>query len=256
MELRSTKVVLLLIAVSHLGVVPLFALSDSSYFSAVLNASYKEMDKGKQLQIWRHIAGFGIYGKGAEINPAEGNIYYLHENDWCRPVHAQIPRRMEPWIALIERGNCEFVKKILNAKAANASAVIIFDNDSGAHSLHGSAMNCHGVGHIVAVSISRKLGLQLVSLYKDYLIYMHISIGRYYSGPSNKGWEAGKTSVLFVLVSFILLMCISLAWLVFYYVQRFRYFYARDKKEVSGIEDSCTGIFRRLPYTYYCCSFG
>ena len=32
-----------------------------------------------------------------------------------------------------------------------------------------------------------------------------------------------KTSVLFVSVSFIVLMLISLAWLVFYYIQRFRY---------------------------------
>ena len=31
-----------------------------------------------------------------------------------------------------------------------------------------------------------------------------------------------KTSVLFVSVSFIVLMLISLAWLVFYYIQRFR----------------------------------
>lgn len=37
-----------------------------------------------------------------------------------------------------------------------------------------------------------------------------------------------RTSVLFVSVSFILLMLISLAWLVFYYVQRFRYVHAKD----------------------------
>uniref|UniRef100_A0A914W605 RING-type domain-containing protein n=1 Tax=Plectus sambesii TaxID=2011161 RepID=A0A914W605_9BILA len=38
-----------------------------------------------------------------------------------------------------------------------------------------------------------------------------------------------KTSVLFVSVSFIILMVISLAWLVFYYVQRFRYAHAKDR---------------------------
>ncbi|XP_042215719.1 protein goliath-like [Homarus americanus] len=37
------------------------------------------------------------------------------------------------------------------------------------------------------------------------------------------------TSVLFVSVSFIILMVISLAWLLFYYIQRFRYIHAKDR---------------------------
>ena len=40
-----------------------------------------------------------------------------------------------------------------------------------------------------------------------------------------------RTSVLFVSVSFIILMLISLAWLIFYYVQRFRYIHAKDQLE-------------------------
>jgi flagellar biogenesis protein FliO len=36
-----------------------------------------------------------------------------------------------------------------------------------------------------------------------------------------------RTSVLFVSISFIVLMIISLAWLVFYYIQRFRYAHAK-----------------------------
>lgn len=38
-----------------------------------------------------------------------------------------------------------------------------------------------------------------------------------------------RSSVLFVAVSFILLMVISLAWLVFYYVQRFRYLHSKER---------------------------
>ncbi|KAE9531321.1 hypothetical protein AGLY_010527, partial [Aphis glycines] len=38
-----------------------------------------------------------------------------------------------------------------------------------------------------------------------------------------------RTSVLFVSISFIVLMVISLAWLVFYYIQRFRYIHAKDQ---------------------------
>ena len=45
-----------------------------------------------------------------------------------------------------------------------------------------------------------------------------------------------KTSVLFVSVSFIILMVISLAWLVFYYVQRFRYAHAKDRLAVRQVD--------------------
>lgn len=47
----------------------------------------------------------------------------------------------------------------------------------------------------------------------------------------NYDFNEKRTSVLFVSVSFIVLMLISLAWLIFYYVQRFRYIHAKDKME-------------------------
>lgn len=42
-----------------------------------------------------------------------------------------------------------------------------------------------------------------------------------------------STSVLFVSITFIVLMIISLAWLVFYYIQRLRNIHAKDKLSVS-----------------------
>ena len=44
-----------------------------------------------------------------------------------------------------------------------------------------------------------------------------------------------RTSVLFLSISFIVLMIISLAWLAFYYVQRFRYVHAKDRLSVSNL---------------------
>ncbi|KAL1129590.1 hypothetical protein AAG570_012535 [Ranatra chinensis] len=41
--------------------------------------------------------------------------------------------------------------------------------------------------------------------------------------------NVNRTSVLFVSISFVILMVISLAWLVFYYIQRFRYLHAKDR---------------------------
>uniref|UniRef100_A0A1I8B481 RING-type domain-containing protein n=1 Tax=Meloidogyne hapla TaxID=6305 RepID=A0A1I8B481_MELHA len=49
-------------------------------------------------------------------------------------------------------------------------------------------------------------------------------------GNDNESLKSfSKTSVLFVSISFIILIVISLAWLVFYYVQRFRYAHAKDR---------------------------
>ena len=42
-----------------------------------------------------------------------------------------------------------------------------------------------------------------------------------------------RTSVLFLSISFIVLMVVALAWLTFYYVQRFRYVHNKDRLSVS-----------------------
>ena len=42
-----------------------------------------------------------------------------------------------------------------------------------------------------------------------------------------------RTSVLFLSISFIVLMVVALAWLSFYYVQRFRYVHNKDRLSVS-----------------------
>jgi len=60
-------------------------------------------------------------------------------------------------------------------------------------------------------------------------VMMHLSVGAvnamHYS-------TINKTSMLFLSISFIVLMIISLAWLVFYYVQRSRYTYAKQRLSV------------------------
>ncbi|TNN25818.1 RING finger protein 150 [Liparis tanakae] len=50
-------------------------------------------------------------------------------------------------------------------------------------------------------------------------------------GTRNLQKYVSRTSVVFVSISFIVLMIISLAWLVFYYIQRFRYANARDRNQ-------------------------
>lgn len=60
-------------------------------------------------------------------------------------------------------------------------------------------------------------------------VFMHILIGRHHTAYYS---TINKTSMLFLSISFIVLMIISLAWLIFYYVQRSRYTYAKQRLSV------------------------
>lgn len=89
------------------------------------------------------------------------------------------------------------------------------------------------VDDVVSIFINKQSGEHIVSLVDNGTrVLMHIAVGQrrpaVYSNIS-------RTSVLFVSISFIVLMVISLAWLVFYYVQRFRYTHTKDKLMVCYI---------------------
>uniref|UniRef100_A0A452SIK8 Ring finger protein 150 n=1 Tax=Ursus americanus TaxID=9643 RepID=A0A452SIK8_URSAM len=77
-------------------------------------------------------------------------------------------------------------------------------------------------------------GKEIVSLLeRNITVTMYITIG-----TRNLQKYVSRTSVVFVSISFIVLMIISLAWLVFYYIQRFRYANARDRNQVSSKNSS------------------
>ncbi|MEQ2222677.1 hypothetical protein ILYODFUR_028791, partial [Ilyodon furcidens] len=82
-------------------------------------------------------------------------------------------------------------------------------------------------GDIVAIMIPEPKGREIVTLLeRRFVVVMHISVG-----TRNLQKYVSRTSVVFVSISFIVLMIISLAWLVFYYIQRFRYANARDRNQ-------------------------
>ncbi|KAK3518574.1 hypothetical protein QTP70_004097 [Hemibagrus guttatus] len=82
-------------------------------------------------------------------------------------------------------------------------------------------------GDVVAIMIPEHKGRELVLLLeRNVTVNMHITIG-----TRNLQKYVSRTSVVFVSISFIVLMIISLGWLVFYYIQRFRYANARDRNQ-------------------------
>ncbi|KAK6637141.1 hypothetical protein RUM44_007555 [Polyplax serrata] len=70
-------------------------------------------------------------------------------------------------------------------------------------------------------------GEQLAKLIDDgSKIMVHITAATHCTRPKP---HVNRTSVLFVSISFVVLMLTSIAWLAFYYVQRFRYLHAKDR---------------------------
>ena len=158
------------------------------------------------------------YGSSSSHNKVEG--YLINAAQGCNEFN--FPTKKRPWIALIQRGSCYFTTKIQNAENYNASGVIVYGapND-------GFKMNHENNPEFVAVSITYDIGSKILLEMNNSSVYVKIVFER-----TVQGRKMNTISVLFVSVSFIVLMVISLAWLVFYYVQRFRFLYARDKTEV------------------------
>ncbi|KAI4557175.1 hypothetical protein MJT46_013854 [Ovis ammon polii x Ovis aries] len=213
----------------------------------------------------------GRYGEHSPKQDARGEVVMAssaHDRLACDPnTKFAAPAHGKNWIALIPKGNCTYRDKIRNAFLQNASAVVIFNvgsntnetitmphavtihSDFGAvneavktsatkaanrfpywiycgsdSSIQGST---RGVEDIVAIMIPEPKGKEIVSLLeRNITVTMYITIG-----TRNLQKYVSRTSVVFVSISFIVLMIISLAWLVFYYIQRFRYANARDRNQ-------------------------
>ncbi|KPI98196.1 Protein goliath [Papilio xuthus] len=139
------------------------------------------------------------------------------------------PLPTEPWVAVIKRGNCNFEIKVNNAWRANATAVLIY-NDRDAPDLEKMKLSTDNGRNISAVFTYKWKGEEITRLADNGTrVMVAIIKGRQ---TITRITGVNKTSVLFVSISFIVLMVISLAWLVFYYIQRFRYIHAKDRLSV------------------------
>lgn len=176
----------------------------------------------------------GKYGETL-VGPASGVLVHVRSLNTGDPSGCSLPLTTlgtsdgklpsEPWIALIKRGQCDFAVKVLNAIRSNASAVLVY-NDRDASSLDKMSIPPE-LRNISAVFTYKKKGESLAALVDGgFRVMTYITVGSHCPKQSN---NINKTSVLFVSISFIVLMIISLAWLVFYYVQRFRYIHAKDR---------------------------
>lgn len=187
------------------------------YTQALLNLKYSIGGKSKEK------SENGKYAQDSLKSTAEGVLFYSNKIDWCdknsalkNDIIKQIPKG--EWIALIPKylsiikDNCSISSKIFTASKLNASAVIFYNDKPGEIPV----IEINSKSRIITVIIDKDSGNELIKLYEEESngneINCVINVGTHYV---DRRWKVSRTSVLFVLVSFILLMCISLAWLVF-----------------------------------------
>ncbi|CAK6435414.1 unnamed protein product [Pipistrellus nathusii] len=126
-------------------------------------------------------------------------------------------RAAAPWVALVARGGCAFKDQVLAAARSNASAVVIY-NEERHGNLTGPLAHA-GTGNIVVIMVSYSKGKEILDLVqKEIQVKMTIRVGTRHVQEFISG-----QSVVFVAIAFITMMIISLAWLIFYYIQRFLY---------------------------------
>lgn len=205
----------------------------NSFTSAYVNVTYKDGDSTWK---WERTE-VGRYG-GGYVGPAIGVVVHVsadndpNDHSGCRlPFRSsrsdrQLPKPGEPWIALIKRGHCNFESKVDNAFKSKAAGVLVY-NDRDSMDLDKMKLSNDNDRNISAVFTYKWKGEEIAKLTEnDSRVLVHMTIASRTTSPSA---TINRTSVLFVSVTFIVLMIISLAWLVFYYVQRFRYIHAKDR---------------------------
>uniref|UniRef100_A0A182V8R7 RING-type domain-containing protein n=1 Tax=Anopheles merus TaxID=30066 RepID=A0A182V8R7_ANOME len=188
-----------------------------------------------------HLIEFGSesakYGEGRVLNRS-GLLVHISNSanhsdhtgcskQWSGTLGGTIPERDAPWIALVRRGSCNFEDKVKHAYERGAAGIIIY-NDKNDTKLEKMKIN-DKERNITAVFTTNAMGRELIEILEVHrsVVQMRIIEGsRQFRNLGN----INRTSVLFVSISFIVLMIISLVWLVFYYVQRFRYLQTKDKQ--------------------------
>ncbi|XP_056345780.1 RING finger protein 150 [Oenanthe melanoleuca] len=213
----------------HLLCLDFTVAEKEEWYTAFVNITYADPAAGGA-ELRSEKSECGRYGEQSPKQDARGLVALSAlpaERDACEPgTRFNTPAPGKSWVALIPRGNCTYKDKIRHAAAQNASAVVIYNLGS-SNANETITMPHAGLEDVVAIMIPEPKGKEIVSLLeRNITVMMYITIG-----TRNLQKYVSRTSVVFVSISFIVLMIISLAWLVFYYIQRFRYANARDRNQ-------------------------
>lgn len=236
----------------------LLEISDSSRFItlAFLNVSWfdGEVARYKEDEHERSKYGMGrvmdIQGQLVYITDSENDTDHSACNSSLRDSFGRSLSRYHgvAWIALIKRGGCDFEKKILHVYRERAIGAIIYNNNSGSELNYMKITNKELLeGNITSVFTPMYKGHQLVDIIKNFgennPIMVSIRQGMRFDKKSSLNH---RSSVLFVTISFIIVMVISMLWLIVYYYQRFRYLQTKENEQKMDTNKAKEAL-RKIP---------
>ncbi|KAH0624602.1 hypothetical protein JD844_032251, partial [Phrynosoma platyrhinos] len=121
------------------------------------------------------------------------------------------------WIALVALGGCSLKEKVANAARKRAAAVVVYNQPRFGNSTF--TMPHFGTGNTVVIMVGYPKGMEILEpVRRGIPVKMTIGVGKQHIQEYISG-----QSVVFVAIAFITMMIISLAWLIFFYIQRFLY---------------------------------
>ncbi|XP_036127141.1 E3 ubiquitin-protein ligase RNF128 isoform X2 [Molossus molossus] len=180
----------------------------------------------------------GVYGLASPVANAMGVVGIPKNNNYqACDYDTEFTNTEKPWIALIERGNCTFSKKIQIAGRRNADAVVIYNiPETGNQTIQ---MANFGAGDIVAIMIGNLKGTKILqSIQRGIQVTMVIEVGKKH-GP----WM-NHDSIFLVSVSFFIITAATVGYFIFYSARRLRNARAQNRKQRQLKADAKKAIGR------------
>ncbi|XP_077163845.1 E3 ubiquitin-protein ligase RNF128 isoform X2 [Paroedura picta] len=180
----------------------------------------------------------GLYGLHSPAADARGLVVIANSTNLkaCTGDTEFVASR-SPWVALIERGNCTFTKKINRAAEQGAEAVVIYN--SRLQGNHPVSMAHPGTGDTVAIMISNLKGREILNRIKEgFQVTMVIEVGKKHGSWMN------SYSIFFVSVSFFIVTAATVGYFIFYSARRLRLSRAQNRRQRQLKADAKKAIGR------------
>ncbi|NXU83120.1 RN128 ligase, partial [Xiphorhynchus elegans] len=156
----------------------------------------------------------GLYGFHSPRLSAQGLVGIpIADNHYACDRKTEFTVTGEPWIALIERGRCNFTEKIQVAARRGATAAVIYNSpDKGNQPL---VMLHRGAEKIVAIMIGNLKGMEILHRIKSGMrVTMVIEVGK------KRSFSMNIFTILFISVSFFVVAAATLGCYVSYSARR------------------------------------
>uniref|UniRef100_A0A8C0XM83 RING-type domain-containing protein n=1 Tax=Castor canadensis TaxID=51338 RepID=A0A8C0XM83_CASCN len=195
--------------------------ASQEYYTALINVTVQEPGRGAPLTFRIDRGRYGLDSPKAEVRgqvlaplPIHGGEGRLLDHLAGFLKHGSfVPPNIKQWIALLQRGTVHLKEENIHCCFPQCKEPVTIDSSS--------------TGDIIAVMITELRGKDILSyLEKNISVQMTIAVG---TRMPPKNFSRG--SLVFVSISFIVLMIISSAWLIFYFIQKIRYTNARDRNQ-------------------------